>query len=120
MKGTGKLKITGIKFHAYHGVKPEEKSLGQKYEVSVELTFPFPENDCVKNTIDYRELVEFIERFFMESSFNLLEFAARMLAFRLMESYPQVKKVCIRVIKLSPPLPQHVESVEAVFELERK
>ncbi len=32
-----KLILRGLKFHGYHGVKPEERKLGQKFLVDVDF-----------------------------------------------------------------------------------
>src|SRR6476659_6981901 len=55
----GKILVSGIKFHGYHGLTRIEREIGVRYSVDVEMTFDFSaaaRSDRVKDTIDYREV----------------------------------------------------------------
>lgn len=58
MKGD-KLVLRGLKFHGFHGVKPEEKTLGQKFVVDVDAWMDLRKagiSDCLSDTISYSEI----------------------------------------------------------------
>lgn len=51
-----KLVLRGLKFHGFHGVKEEEKKLGQKFVVDVDAWMdlqPAGVSDCLTDTISY-------------------------------------------------------------------
>lgn len=51
-----KLVLRGLKFHGYHGVKEEEKKLGQKFLVDVDAWMdlqPAGNSDNLSDTISY-------------------------------------------------------------------
>lgn len=58
MKGD-KLILRGLKFHGFHGVKPEERKLGQKFLIDVDAWMdlrPAGKTDRLGDTISYTEI----------------------------------------------------------------
>ena len=58
MKGD-KLILRGLKFHGYHGVKPEERTLGQKFLVDVDAWIDLREagkSDRLSDTVSYTDI----------------------------------------------------------------
>ena len=54
-----KLILRGLKFHGYHGVKPEERKLGQKFLVDVDAWLdlqPTGKSDCLSDTVSYTDI----------------------------------------------------------------
>lgn len=54
-----KLVLRGLKFHGYHGVKPEETKLGQKFLVDVDAWMdlrPAGKSDCLSDTLSYTDI----------------------------------------------------------------
>ncbi|PSS23555.1 Dihydroneopterin aldolase [Actinidia chinensis var. chinensis] len=54
-----KLVLRGLKFHGFHGVKPEEKKLGQKFLVDVDTWMDLQtagKSDKLSDTISYTEI----------------------------------------------------------------
>lgn len=54
-----KLILRGLKFHGFHGVKPEEKKLGQKFLVDVDAWLDLREagrTDNLSDTVSYTDL----------------------------------------------------------------
>ncbi|KAJ8570455.1 hypothetical protein K7X08_037427 [Anisodus acutangulus] len=72
-----KLVLRGLKFHGYHGVKQEERKLGQNY------------------TDIYRIVKEVVE----VPPKNLLESVAQLIASTTLSKYPQVSAVRVQVGK---------------------
>jgi dihydroneopterin aldolase len=62
-----KIHLSDLQFHAYHGVLPAEKSLGQKFLINVELTPTAStlrraaKRDDVSLTVDYAEAFNLIK-----------------------------------------------------------
>lgn len=58
MKGD-KLILRGLKFHGYHGVKAEERKLGQKFLVDVDAwmdLLPAGKSDNLSDTVSYTDI----------------------------------------------------------------
>uniref|UniRef100_A0A3Q7IKQ1 Dihydroneopterin aldolase/epimerase domain-containing protein n=1 Tax=Solanum lycopersicum TaxID=4081 RepID=A0A3Q7IKQ1_SOLLC len=54
-----KLVLRGLKFHGYHGVKQEERKLGQKFLVDVDAWMDLRsagESDCLSDTLSYTDI----------------------------------------------------------------
>ena len=54
-----KLVLRGLKFNGFHGVKPEEKKLGQKFLVDVDAWMDLQaagKSDKLSDTISYTEI----------------------------------------------------------------
>ncbi len=102
--------LHGMRFFGYHGVLPEEKSQGQKFELDVELfcSLDKPDQpgwrDDLKDTIDYREIYREIKQIVEQERFELIETLALCIANRILDNYP-VRGVCVRVRKPEVPLP---------------
>ena len=55
MKGD-KLILRGLKFHGFHGVKQEERILGQKFLIDIDAWMDLQtagKSDCLTDTISY-------------------------------------------------------------------
>ena len=54
-----KLILRGLKFHGFHGVKPEEKKLGQKFLVDVDAWMDLRmagKSDLLSDTVSYTNI----------------------------------------------------------------
>lgn len=54
-----KLILRGLKFHGFHGVKPEERKLGQKFLVDVDAWMDLRaagKSDNLSNTVSYTDI----------------------------------------------------------------
>ncbi|URE10110.1 dihydroneopterin aldolase, partial [Musa troglodytarum] len=54
-----KLILRGLQFHGFHGVKPEEKKLGQKFVVDVDAWLDLSnagKSDDISDTVSYTDI----------------------------------------------------------------
>ncbi|KAI8562828.1 hypothetical protein RHMOL_Rhmol03G0065500 [Rhododendron molle] len=54
-----KLVLRGLKFHGFHGVKPEERNLGQKFLVDIDAWTDLQaagKSDCLSDTVSYSDI----------------------------------------------------------------
>jgi len=115
------IEVNGLEIYAYHGVLPEEKTIGQPFVFDIRLTLercPACRSDRVEDTVDYGEVVEVICKTATDRSFNLLEALARSVADALMDKFP-VDRAEVRVRKPRPPIPRSVDSVGVAVEVTR-
>lgn len=102
-----KITIKGLKIFAYHGVNPEEKENGQEFIVDVDYYLNL-ENACktdsLEDTVSYAKAVKTIRRVFTQSSYDLIERAAQVIADALLSEYERIEKVEVTVKKPHAPV----------------
>lgn len=95
-----------VRFHAFHGVMPQERKVGADFEVSMrvalDLTRPV-ESDEVADTLNYATLYELVSRAMAQPS-QLLEHVAGRIGRDVMDAFPQVESIDILLTKLNPPM----------------
>ncbi|MGA7838586.1 MAG: dihydroneopterin aldolase [Ignavibacteriaceae bacterium] len=109
------IRIKNATFYGYHGVLSEEQSVGGKFEADVDIYTDFSEaanKDSLKQTIDYQKVYEFMYRLALEKKYYLIEALATTIANELLENFPQIEKVAVRVRKHNPPMGGVVDCVE--------
>jgi len=97
--------IEGLIFFGYHGVRPEEQRLGQKFRVDVELTLDLgraASSDRVADTVNYEEICRLVLEVGKGRRCNLVETLAERIAAVLLKAFP-AQEVLVRVKKTSPP-----------------
>ena len=91
-----KIYIRDLEFIGYHGVFEEEKKLGQKFFVSLELTTNLREaglNDDITKTTHYGEVSESVKKIFFQKKYDLIETLAEDIAREVLLSFPLIKEV---------------------------
>lgn len=109
--------LTGLQFYGFHGVNPEERSLGQQFVVDLEaeLDLRVPsETDRLDNTVSYTHLYRAVKAVMEGEPRNLLEAAAGAIADRILGQHPQIDAVRVRVQKPRPPIKGSVIEAAAV------
>ncbi len=116
-----KIYINNLEFIGFHGVFPEEKKLGQKFLVSLELTVDTREagktGDLTKS-VHYGLVAQDVEKLFLEKSIDLIETCAENIAEMVLKKYELGKEVKVIVKKPWAPLQMHFENV--AVEITRK
>ena len=115
-----KLYLKNVEIFANHGVFEEEKMLGQKFildlEVSVDLKEAAVTGDLSKS-INYGELCHEIERLFKEKTYDLIESAAERIADYILAEYSNAKAVKLMLKKPWAPIGRHLDY--AAVEIQR-
>ena len=114
-----RIYIKDLEIYAYHGMHEEEKAIGQKFLVSVEIYFPLKKcgkDDDIKKTVNYSELCRNIEMEFSQYKYNLIEKSAEELAGYVLMNYPLVEKVKVLVKKPWAPIGKHLDHVAVEIE----
>ena len=113
----GKLVVTGMAFHAYHGCNPEEAKIGGSYlvDVSVDTDFTKPAlSDKLSDAVDYVAIYDITKREMSVRS-NLIEQVAQRIYNSVRKQFPGVKKIKVKVEKLNPPIGGDAKSVSAII-----
>lgn len=97
--------INKVRARAFHGVLPQERTVGGDYEVSLRVAYDFSramESDDVADTVNYAELLDIVRQEMAVPS-NLLEHVAGRIAKAVKKRFPQVTAVDVQLTKLNPP-----------------
>ena len=108
-----RILVQGIQFYGHHGVHEEERKLGQRFLVDVEILLDLREagrRDDLAATVDYGGVYALVVEVGMREQFRLLEALAERIASAVLEQF-RVQQVTVRAAKPSPPLPGIVGSV---------
>ncbi|MCK6542007.1 dihydroneopterin aldolase [bacterium] len=122
MKNNDKIRLVNLIIYAHHGAHEEERRLGQRFEIDVELGLDFQPAalaDDLHLSVDYGTVYQRIHTVVTEKKYYLIEAVAENIAQRLLNDFPiQVVTVCVR--KPSVPIHGSLDHVEVEITRERK
>jgi dihydroneopterin aldolase len=99
---TDKIVLEGMHFFGYHGTLPEERTLGQRFTVDVELRLDLRaagRTDDLTKTVDYSEVYRQARAVAEGEPVNLTETVAERIAASVLERHSIVHSVRVRVQK---------------------
>jgi dihydroneopterin aldolase/2-amino-4-hydroxy-6-hydroxymethyldihydropteridine diphosphokinase len=109
-----KIFVERLKAYGYHGVYEYEKSRGQYFFVSLELTLEscfFDTADELDCTVNYAEVCESVASIVKESRFDLIESLAENIAKTLLLTYPGLAGVSVTVEKPDAPVSAEFQTI---------
>ncbi len=118
----GAVRVSGIRFHAFHGLTRLERQVGVRHRVDVVLHHDIgipAASDRVEDTVDYRSVHDLVVRVGRQNSFHLIETLAVRLARELLREFP-VPRVEVVVHKETPVLDGMVDDVAVEVEMARE
>lgn len=98
--------LNEARFHAYHGVLPQEQEVGQDFLVSARAALDVSaamEHDMVEVTLDYGVLYRIIKDEMAQVS-QLVEHVAGRIAKRVFDTFSEVTQLDLKITKLNPPI----------------
>jgi len=101
------ISLNNLRFHAYHGLFPEEKKIGNEFYVQLSVSY-MPEKiivEDINHTPDYGKLYQLISEE-MKKPRALLETFVMEVAELVHETFPIVKEIEISIEKLTVPIVQ--------------
>ena len=102
-----KISIAGLELFAYHGVNPEEKQHGQVFLLDILLEADVSQacrSDSIEDTTSYAQVAKAAAAAFMGQCCDLIERAAELTAQAVLDSFPRVEAVTLRVHKPDAPI----------------
>jgi 7,8-dihydroneopterin aldolase/epimerase/oxygenase len=101
------IQVKGIRAYGYVGYLPEERVLGQWFEVDltiwVDLT-PAAKSDDIADTLDYREAIALVKEQITTAKFALVEKLVSAIADKIL-SLDKVHQVRVQLSKPAAPIP---------------
>lgn len=95
-----------LRYHAFHGVMEQERTVGNDYEVSLRIKYNIAKamvSDEVEDTVNYAEVSALVDRE-MRVPGKLLEHVAGRIGERLFQNFPQIEELELHIIKVNPPM----------------
>jgi dihydroneopterin aldolase len=112
------IELAGIELHGYHGVLDEERRLGQRFLVDLELEpadSGAAATDDIADAVDYRDAIAVVAEVSEATAYHLLEAFAAALADELVRRLP-LRRARVRVRKPDVRLALPVEHAAVVVE----
>ena len=107
-----KIYLKNIEIFANHGVFQEEKTLGQKFILSLELRLDFSKaakNGDLSASVHYGELCHNVEKVFNGEVCDLLETLVYKIGAYVLDTYEVVKEVKVSLKKPWAPIGRHLD-----------
>ena len=111
-----RILLQGMQFYAFHGVNPEEKTSGQRFQVDLEAELDLEEagkTDDLNHTVNYAHLYRTVKEVMDGTPRNLLEALAQEIAESSLARFP-IQAVRVKVTKTNPPIKGSIMSGAAV------
>jgi len=102
----GYIYLRNLKFHAHHGVLPQEHATGNDYVVNLRIGYPLQDammSDAVDDTLNYAEVYQLV-KVEMKRPHALIERVAASIAEALEKAYPAIQTIDIDILKCNPPM----------------
>jgi len=110
----GCVRLKNMVFYGYHGVAEQEKVLGGKFEVDVELEFNMDaaiRSDHLQDTINYEKIYQMVQDVVTHSKFYLLEaLAGKIIA--VIFANERIEAITVRIRKPGAPIRGVLDTVE--------
>ena len=98
--------LRNVRFHAFHGVLPQESRVGGYFIVDLRVGYPLGtamQNDELADTLNYAQLYDLVGREMAVPS-RLLEHVAGRIASAIETAFPQVTSIDLLLTKQNPPM----------------
>ena len=113
--------IRNMRLHAYHGVLPQEREVGNDYVITLSVDYPIAkaaDSDNVADTMSYADAADIIHREMAIQS-NLLENVAMRIARAILTAYTEATEVTVDIMKVAPPMTADCDGAGVVVKLGR-
>ena len=104
---TDRIRLNDMVFYGYHGVLPEERTLGQRFVASVELRTDLRAagmTDDLTQTVNYAEVYDIVRDVVTGAPFRLIESVAERIALHVLDGYPMVESITVGIRKPEVPI----------------
>lgn len=102
----GYILLRDLRFHAFHGVLPQERLVGGNFVVDLRVGYPLAQamtSDRVDDTLNYASLYALVEREMQQPS-SLLEHVAGRIAQVIAKTFPEALSIDLTLTKQNPPM----------------
>jgi 7,8-dihydroneopterin aldolase/epimerase/oxygenase len=101
------IQLTGIRCYGYTGYLPEERILGQWFEVDLRMSLDLSSagrSDRIEETLDYRSVIVAVKDIIANAKFALIEKLAAKIVTTVLD-FEMVQQVELKLHKPGAPIP---------------
>lgn len=120
------ISLNDLRFHAHHGVMPQEREVGAEFSLTLRLYIYECEaqdalfDDKLDGTVNYAEVYDLVKKE-MSTPSALLEHVAARIAKSLIRAFDKIHKVDVSLTKCAPPIAGYdAQGVSIHYSLERE
>ena len=109
-----RILVSRLAVFAHHGLLPEEERLGQRFYISLDCGVDLCEagrSDDVAQTVSYADLAALSIEIATKRRFALIEALAEAIATAILDGFPLVRTIRVRVDKPSAPVPAVLDGI---------
>ena len=118
---TSSIYIKEMRLHAYHGVLPQEREVGNDYIINLSVDYPITtacRTDEVADTMSYADAATLVRQQMAVPS-NLIEHVAYRVCAALLGRFTQATAVTVDIMKVAPPMSADCHGAGVVLTLTR-
>ncbi len=111
----GTLVVKNLSFRGRHGYFDFEREFGNNFEIDLLFKTDLAlagQTDCLADTLDYAPASRVVEQVMSGESVRLIETLLARIGANLMERFPEVTFLEVRLRKLKPPIHAKCDHVE--------
>ncbi len=117
-----RILVSDLRFFAFHGLLPEETTLGQRFRIDLACELDLSEagtSDQMATSVHYGQLIATVEHIVTTRRFKLIEALAEAIAADIFATFPRVDAVAVTVTKPEAPVPSATGVVAVSIERRR-
>ncbi|SHG10184.1 dihydroneopterin aldolase [Kaistia soli DSM 19436] len=117
-----RILISDLRYFAFHGLLPEETTLGQRFRIDLACELDLSEagtTDDMTKSVHYGHLIATVERVATTRRFKLIEALAEAIATELFADFARIEAVSVTVTKPEAPVPSATGVVAVSIERRR-
>jgi len=118
----GKIILEDIEIYAFHGQLPEEKKIGGKFIINLDIDTAFDDacqSDKLEDTFNYQLAYDIVKEEMAKTS-SLLEHVASRILERILNASPLIWSAKIKLSKMNPPFGGVVKAVSVEIKKDRE
>ena len=96
------ISLVGMVFFAYHGARPQERTLGQRFVVDVDVWADLAAagtSDTLRDTVNYSRVYKLVDSVMHGDPVNLLETLGQQIVSCVLDDSDGVERVRVRIAK---------------------
>lgn len=116
------ITLDTMRFHAYHGVLPQERIVGGDYEVCLTLRLAHATSaatDDLADTVNYAEAYEVVAEVMRQPS-DLIERVAGRILTAVLERFAAISSAQVSIAKVAPPMMADLRAARVTLVAERE
>jgi len=111
------IQLREVSFFAYHGLYPEEKRKGTRFQVDLSVNFDHPSGKIIhtiQESVNYVRLYEIVKEE-MDHPRDLLETVSMQISEKIKATFPAVNEIAVTITKLNPPIEDFSGKVSVTY-----